>query len=86
VVRAALLEGAAVTGIGLVLGAVAASAAFAGTLGFTSALTGTATLVVPWSVVGALAAGLFAVTAVTTALTTWHGTRRAPVALLGARG
>jgi putative ABC transport system permease protein len=86
VVRGALVEGAAVTTIGLVLGGVAAGAAFLGTLGYTSAVTGTGTLVVPWSVVGALAAGLLAVTAVTTAVTTWHGTRRPPVSLLGARG
>jgi putative ABC transport system permease protein len=85
VLRAALLESAAVTTIGLVLGGVAAGAAFVGTLGYTAAVTGTATLVVPWSVVGALAAGLLLVTAVTTTLTTWNGTRRPPVALLGAR-
>jgi putative ABC transport system permease protein len=85
VLRAALLESAAVTTIGLVLGGVAAGAAFVGTLGYTAAVTGTATLVVPWEVVGALAAGLLLVTAVTTTLTTWNGTRRPPVALLGAR-
>jgi putative ABC transport system permease protein len=85
VLRAALVESTAVTTIGLVLGGVAAGAAFVGTLGYTAAVTGTATLVVPWSVVGALAVGLLVVTAVTSALTTWNGTRRPPVALLGAR-
>jgi putative ABC transport system permease protein len=85
VLRAALIESAAVTAIGLVLGGVAAGAAFAGTLGYTAAVTGTGTLVVPWQVVGALVAGLLLVTAVTTALTTWNGTRRPPIALLGAR-
>jgi putative ABC transport system permease protein len=85
VLCAALIESAAVTAIGLVLGGVAAGAAFAGTLGYTAAVTGTGTLVVPWQVVGALVAGLLLVTAVTTALTTWNGTRRPPIALLGAR-
>jgi putative ABC transport system permease protein len=84
VVRGALVGGAAVTTIGLVLGGVAAGAAFLGTLGYTSAVTGTGTLVVPWSVVGALAAGLLAVTAVTTGRHHLARHPPPPVSLLGA--
>ncbi|WP_214407347.1 FtsX-like permease family protein [Pseudonocardia lacus] len=84
VVRAALLESAVVTTVGLVLGGVAAGASFVATLAVTSRMTGTPTLVLPWDLIGALAAGLYLVTALTSTLTTWSATRRAPVALLGA--
>jgi putative ABC transport system permease protein len=84
VLRAALLESAAVTTVGLLLGVLAAAGSFAGVLGMTGAITGTPTLDLPWAVIGAVAAGLYLVTGVTSALSTWSATRRAPVALLGA--
>jgi putative ABC transport system permease protein len=85
VLRGALLESAAVTTIGLLLGLLAAGGAFVSVLAFTGAATGTPTLVVPWEVVAALAGGLYLVTGTTSALSTWAATRRPPTALLGAR-
>ncbi len=85
VLRAALLESAAVTTVGLVLGVLAAGGAFVAVLGTTAAVTGEATLVLPWVPVLGLAGGLYLVTATTTLIATWSATRRPPIALLGAR-
>ncbi|MCO1656730.1 FtsX-like permease family protein [Pseudonocardia humida] len=84
VLRAALLESAAVTTVGLLLGGLAAGGSFIAVLALTATMTGVATLAVPWALIGLLAGGLYLVTAVTSALATWSGTRRAPVSLLGA--
>jgi putative ABC transport system permease protein len=86
VLGAALIESAAVTTTGLVLGLVAAGASWLGVLGNTFAVTGVATLAVPWLLVLGLFVGLYLVTGTTSLLSTLAATRRAPVALLGARG
>jgi putative ABC transport system permease protein len=85
VLRAALLESAAVTVIGIGLGALAAAGTFVAVLASTSAVTGVATLDLPWTLMAAVAGAAFVVTGVTSLLTTWSATRTAPVALLGAR-
>ena len=84
VIRAALLESAAVTTAGLVLGAIAAAATFASVLAVTSAVTGRATLDLPWAQLAAIAAVAFVVTSLTSVWTSWSATRPAPVTLLGA--
>jgi len=84
VVRAALLESAAVTTAGLVLGGAAAAATYVSVLATTAAVTGVATLDLPWTLVVAVGAAAFLVTSVTSVLTSWSATRGRPVALLGA--
>jgi putative ABC transport system permease protein len=54
-------------------------------LSSTAAVTGTATLDVPWVVAGALVATAFAVTSATSVITSWSATRQRPVSLLGAQ-
>jgi putative ABC transport system permease protein len=85
VIRAALLESAAVTSAGLALGGLAAGLTFIAVLSSTRAVTGTATLDLPWPVAGGLVATAFAVTGVTSVITSWSATRQRPVVLLGAR-
>ena len=85
VVRAALLESTAVTAAGLVLGGLAAGLTFIAVLASTAEVTGSATLDLPWTVLGALAVTAFVVTGVTSVITSWSATRPAPVSLLGAR-
>jgi putative ABC transport system permease protein len=85
VVRSALLESSGVTASGAILGAVAAAAPCIAVLAATAAMTGHATLDVPWRLVALVGAVAVVVTSVTTALSTWSATRPAPVALLGAR-
>ncbi|GID27056.1 FtsX-like permease family protein [Paractinoplanes brasiliensis] len=85
VIRAAVLESFAVTGAGLVLGGLAAAAAFAAVLSTTAAVTGVATLEVSWSLLLGVAVVAPAVTALTTLITSWTYTRRPPVTLLAAR-
>lgn len=85
VIRAASLESAAVTTSGLVLGGLAAGLAFIAVLSSTAAVTGTATLDLPWTIAGALVLTTFTVTGVTSVITSWSATRQRPVALLGAR-
>lgn len=85
VVRAALLESAAVTTAGLILGGLAAAATFVSVLAVTSAVTGRATLDLPWTVLGLVAVLAFLVTSVTSVLTSWSATRAAPVTLLSAQ-
>ena len=84
VARSALLESFAVTVSGLVLGGLAAMATYVAVLTTTSAVTGSATLDVPWSFAIGIGALVLVVTSVTSLITTWSATRRAPVALLGA--
>jgi putative ABC transport system permease protein len=85
VVRAALLESVAVTVSGVVLGALAAGTAFIAVLTVTAAVTGRATLDLPWTIMFAVAGAALVATVVTSVLTSWSATRTSPVALLGAR-
>jgi putative ABC transport system permease protein len=85
VVRSALSESCMVTVAGLALGGVAAAATYTAVLATTAAVTGVATLDLPWTLMIGLAAATLAVTSMTSVLTTWSATRRSPVALLGAR-
>jgi len=85
VLGGALLESAACTTVGLLLGLAAAGGTFIAVLASTAVVTGVPTLVVPWDLAAALAVGLYVVTGVTSLLTGWAATRRPPVALLGAR-
>ena len=85
VLRAALLESAAVTTIGIGLGALAAAGAFVAVLATTSAVTGVATLELPWTLMALVAGAAFGITGVTSLLTSCSATRPAPVSLLGAR-
>jgi len=85
VVRSALLESAAVTLAGLLLGGLAASAALIAARASTAAVTGVAELDVPWSLVAAVSGVALLVTGATSVITSWSATRRPAVALLGAR-
>jgi len=85
VVRVALLESFAVTGAGLVLGGVAASAAFIAVLSTTSAVTGHATLDLSWPLIAGVALVALTVTGLTSLITSWSATRHPPVTLLAAR-
>jgi putative ABC transport system permease protein len=85
VVRSALLESSAVTLAGAVLGALAASAPGISVLAATAAVTGHASLDIPWRLVAAVGVVAAVVTSLTSVLSTWSATRPAPVALLGAR-
>jgi putative ABC transport system permease protein len=85
VVRSALLEAYVVTGAALLLGTVAASAAFFAVLATTSAVTGSATLELPWPLFAAVAAVALTVTGLTSLITSLSATRRPPVTLLAAR-
>jgi putative ABC transport system permease protein len=85
VVRSALLESSAVTVCGLILGGLAAGGTFIAVLTTTSAVTGTATLDLPWTLIGGVCALAFVVTGLTSVITSWSATHRAPVTLLGAR-
>jgi putative ABC transport system permease protein len=85
VVRSALLESAAVTVAGLLLGAVAAAATYVSVLATTTAVTGVATLDLPWTLIAVVAAGALLVTSATSLITSAAATRGRPVALLGAR-
>ncbi|WP_250007777.1 FtsX-like permease family protein [Actinoplanes sp. M2I2] len=84
VVRVALLEAYAVTGAALLLGVVAAAAALLAALTTTAAVTGVATLDLPWPLFGAVAALTLTVTGATSLITSWSATRPPPVTLLAA--
>jgi putative ABC transport system permease protein len=85
VIRSALLESSAVTVSGLILGGLAAFGTFVAVLTTTSAVTGSATLDLPWTLILGVTALAFVVTSLTSVITSWSATRRAPVTLLGAR-
>jgi ABC-type lipoprotein release transport system permease subunit len=85
VIRSALVESGAVTVIGLLLGALAACATFAAVLSSTAAVTGDATLALPWPLIAGITALAVTVTSVTSVITSWSATRGAPVALLSAQ-
>ncbi|MFI0447143.1 FtsX-like permease family protein [Actinomadura sp. 6N118] len=82
VVRMALIESAAVTFIGLFLGAVVAAGALAG---FRPGPGGVQVLAVPWGLLGLLAVASFVVTGAASVLSSWSATRPSPVALVAAR-
>jgi putative ABC transport system permease protein len=85
VVGSALAESAAVTVAGLVLGVVAAAGAWISVLATTKAVTGVATLDLPWTLIATVAAGALLVTTATSLITTTAATHARPVALLAAR-
>ncbi|GAA5165390.1 MULTISPECIES: FtsX-like permease family protein [Amycolatopsis] len=85
VVRAALLESAAVTVAGLVLGLLAAAGTLVAALASTAAVTGSATAAVPWSLVAGVVVGAGVITGVSSLLASWSATRPSPVSLLRAR-
>ncbi|MCI2237930.1 ABC transporter permease [Paenibacillus sp. TRM 82003] len=85
VVGSAVLETWAVSGAGLLLGALAAAGTLAAVLIATASATGTASIDLPWPLVAAVVTGAFAVTGATSAWTAWSATRTAPVQLLRAR-
>lgn len=82
VVRMAVIESAAVTFIGLSLGAVVAAGALAG---FFPKMHGVRVLAVPWTLLGLLTAVFLTVSAIAAALTTLAATRPSPTALVAAR-
>jgi putative ABC transport system permease protein len=84
VVGSALLESVAVAAAGVLLGGLAASATFVGALGATRAVTGTATLDLPWTLVTVVVAAALVATAAASAVSTWVATHPAPVSLVGA--
>ncbi|WP_232660625.1 ABC transporter permease [Pseudonocardia sp. TRM90224] len=85
VVRAALVESLAVTGIGLLLGVGAAAGTFVAVAMSTAAMIGIPTITVPWAFVIAVGVGAVAICGVTSVITTVAGTRGNPVSLLAAR-
>lgn len=84
VVRAALLESWVVTVIGLVLGVLAALPALLAMSAALGTITGFAVLDLPWSLIGATAAGAFVLVGVTSLWTALSATRPRPVTLIGA--
>ncbi|RBM16020.1 ABC transporter permease [Prauserella sp. PE36] len=84
VVRMALVESWAVTAVGLLLGGVAAAGTLAGIAGATARISGVATVVVPWELLGLTVAGALLVVGGTNVWTTLAATRSRPVALVGA--
>jgi putative ABC transport system permease protein len=85
VIRSALMESSAVTVSGFLLGGLAAAGALIAAAASTSAVTGHASLSLPWPLIAAVCAVTLLVTATTSLITSWSATRRAPVTLLGAR-
>ncbi|GIF17384.1 putative ABC transport system permease protein [Actinoplanes tereljensis] len=85
VLRAALLESSAVTAAGILLGCLAAAGALIAAARTTSAVTGTATVTLPWTLIGAVCAVALLVTGATSLITSWSATRPAPITLLAAR-
>ncbi|MGW3792741.1 FtsX-like permease family protein, partial [Micromonospora arida] len=84
VVGSALLEAVAVAAAGIALGGLAAGTTFVGVLGITEAVTGTATLDLPWTLVAVVVVAALAATATASVVTSWVATRPAPITLIGA--
>ncbi|GGO19544.1 FtsX-like permease family protein [Micromonospora parathelypteridis] len=84
VVGSALLEAVAVAAAGIVLGGLAAGSTFVGVLGITEAVTGTATLDLPWTLVAVVVGAALMATATASVVTSWVATRPAPITLMGA--
>lgn len=85
VVRTCVLESAAVTGIGLVLGGVVTATCLYGVRRGMEAMLGQPVLAVPWGVLGLLAVVSLAAVSLTCAVATWMATRPQPVHLVAAR-
>ncbi|GIM88709.1 ABC transporter permease [Paractinoplanes toevensis] len=85
VLRAALVESSAVTVAGILLGGLAAAGALIAAARTTSAVTGTTTVTMPWTLIGAVCAVALLVTGTTSLITSWSATRPAPILLLAAR-
>lgn len=85
VVRAALIESVAVTGIGLVLGGLASLTTLIGISSASARISGSAQLDLPLGVVGAVVAGAFLVVGGTSVWTSLSATRARPITLMGAR-
>ncbi|WP_245923502.1 FtsX-like permease family protein [Paractinoplanes atraurantiacus] len=84
VVRSALLEAYAITVSALILGGVASAATFIAVLSTTKSVTGTGTLDLPWTQIGAVTAIALVVTTATTLITSLSATRPQPVTQLRA--
>ncbi|MBK1786545.1 FtsX-like permease family protein [Prauserella cavernicola] len=84
VVRMALVESWAVTVVGLLLGGLAAAGTLAGIGAATARVTGEASIVVPWDLLGITVVGALLVVGATNVWTTLAATRSRPVALVGA--
>ncbi|MFF5987682.1 FtsX-like permease family protein [Prauserella flavalba] len=84
VVRMALVESWAVTAVGLLLGGVAAAGTLVGIAAATARISGSATVVVPWELLGLTVAGALLVVGGTNVWTTLAATRSRPVSLVGA--
>jgi putative ABC transport system permease protein len=85
VIRSALLESWAVTLAGLLLGGVAAGAALIAAMSTTKAVTGVATVSLPWSLIAGVSVLALLVTSATSVITSSSATRHRPVTLLAAR-
>lgn len=85
VVRVALIESLAVTGIGLVLGGLASLTTLIGISSASARIGGSAQLDLPLGVVGAVVAGAFLVVGGTSVWTSLSATRARPISLMGAR-
>lgn len=85
VVKMALVESWAVTGIGLLLGGVAAAGALVGIRSVTGRITGLPETVLPGQLVGFVVFGAFLVVGATSVWTSLSATRVVPVSLVGAR-
>ncbi|KAA9151682.1 FtsX-like permease family protein [Amycolatopsis acidicola] len=85
VVGAALIESWAVAVIGLLLGGVAAAGTLTGIGAAMGKLTGVTVYAVPWSALGLVVLGAFAVVGLTSVATSLAATRPAPVSPVGAR-
>jgi len=68
-----------------VLGALAAAATYVSVLAVTNAVTGDATLDLPWTLIALVSTVALLVTSLTSVLTSWSATRGSAVAMLGAR-
>ncbi|WP_027930608.1 FtsX-like permease family protein [Amycolatopsis thermoflava] len=84
VVRSAVLESGAVTGIGLALGGLAATTTLIGISAAAGRIAGQHVLVVPWALIAIVVLGAFAVVGATSAWTALSATRPSPVSLTGA--
>lgn len=85
VVRMAVLESCAVTSTGLLLGGVVVAGTLAAIAAGTGAALGSPVVAVPWAAALIVIVGAFAVTILTTVLTTLSATRPRPVTLVAAR-
>ncbi|TSD62739.1 FtsX-like permease family protein [Aeromicrobium piscarium] len=83
--RTTVVEALAATGIGLLLGAVAAVLALVGLWAATHRVYGTPVIAIPWTLLGAITVLTTVLTIVTAVLATRGAMRIPPVQALGAR-